>query len=65
MQRHSQPPKADEAAADGEECFMDLMAAVVADEQPLEMVQPSEGALHDPAGAAQTGAVVGLAARNL
>jgi hypothetical protein len=39
-----QPPEADEAAADGEEGFADLVAAVAADEQPLEAVQPGEGA---------------------
>jgi len=29
---------ADEAAGDGEECFVDLVAAVVADEQSFEVV---------------------------
>lgn len=44
---------------------MDFVAAVVADEQPLEVVQPGEGALDDPAGAAEAGAVLGLAASDL
>jgi hypothetical protein len=44
---------------------VDLVAAVVADEQSLELVQPGEGALDDPAGAAETGAVLGLAAGDL
>ena len=44
---------------------MDLGAAVVADEQPFELVQPGEGALDDPAVAAKAGAVFGLAARDL
>ena len=44
---------------------MHLGAAVVADEQPLELVQPSEGALDDPAVAAEPGAVLGLAAGDL
>jgi hypothetical protein len=44
---------------------VDLVAAVVANEQSLELVQPGEGALDDPAGAAKTGAVLGLAAGNL
>ena len=44
---------------------MDLVAAVVADEEPLEVVQPGEGALDDPAGAAEPGAVLGLAACDL
>lgn len=40
---------------------MDLGAAVVADEQLFELVQPGEGALDDPAVAAEAGAVLGLA----
>ena len=44
---------------------MDLVAAVVADEQSFELVQPREGALDDPAAAAETGAVLGLAAGDL
>ena len=56
---------ADEAAAEGEEGFVDVGAAVVADEQPFELVQPGEGALDDPAVAAEAGAVLGLAARDL
>ena len=44
---------------------MDLVAAVVADEQSLELVQPGEGALDDPADAAEPGAVLGLAASEL
>ena len=40
---------ADEAATECEERFVDLGAAVVADKQPFELVQPSEGALDDPA----------------
>ena len=44
---------------------MDLCASVVADEQPLELVQPGEGAFDDPAVAAEAGAVLGLAACDL
>jgi len=44
---------------------VDLGAAVVADEQPFEVVQPGEGALDDPAVAAETGAVLGLAPGDL
>ena len=44
---------------------MDVGAAVVADEQPFELVEPGEGALDDPAVAADAGAVFGLAARDL
>ena len=44
---------------------MDLGAAFVADEQPLELVQPGEAALDDPAVAAEPGAVLGLAASDL
>ena len=38
------------------------MAAVVADEQPFEVVEPGEGALDDPAHGAEPGAVLALAA---
>ena len=40
---------------------MDLGPAVVADKQALEVVKPGEGALDDPAHAAEPGAVLGLA----
>ena len=59
------PPEADEAAPDGDEGFVDLVAAVVADKQPLEVVEPGEGALDDPADPAKTRAVLGLAASDL
>jgi hypothetical protein len=39
-------------------------AALVADEEALEAVQPGEGALDDPAVTPQTGAVLGLPARD-
>ena len=41
------------------------MAAVVADEQSFELVEPGEGAFDDPAVAAEAGAVFGLAAGDL
>ena len=44
---------------------MDLVAAVVADEQSFELVKPGEGALDDPACASEPGAVFGLAPGNL
>ena len=44
---------------------MDVGAAVVADEQAFELVEPGEGALDDPAVAAEAGAVLGLAAGDL
>jgi len=44
---------------------VDVGAAVVADVQPFELVQPGEGALDDPAVAAEAGAVSGFAARDL
>ena len=61
----AEPPEADEAAGEGEECFVDFVAAVVADEQPFELVEPGEGALDDPAGTAEAGAVLALAAGDL
>ena len=56
---------ADKAAAEREEGFVDVAAAVVADEQSFELVQPGEGALDDPAVAAEAGAVAGAAACDL
>lgn len=44
---------------------MHLVAAVVADEQSLVVVEPGEGALNDPARAAEAGAVPGLATSDL
>ena len=44
---------------------MHLGAAVVADEEPFEVVEPGEGAFDDPAVAAKPGAVLGLAAGDL
>jgi hypothetical protein len=44
---------------------VDVCAAVVADEQPLELVEPGEGALDHPAGASEPGAVLGLASCDL
>jgi hypothetical protein len=44
---------------------VDLGPAVVADEQSFELVQPGEGALDDPAVAAEAGAVLGLASCDL
>ena len=41
---------------------MDVGAAVVPDEQALELVEPGEGVLDDPAVAAEPGAVLALAA---
>jgi hypothetical protein len=44
---------------------VDVVASVVADEQPLVVVEPGEGAFDDPADAAESGAVLGLAAGDL
>ncbi len=43
---------------------MNVVAAVGADEQTTAVVQPGEGAFHDPAMAAKPGAVLGPAASN-
>jgi hypothetical protein len=53
---------ADEAAGEGEEGFVDVVAAVGADEKSAAVVEPGEGALDDPAVAAEPGAVLCLAA---
>ena len=44
---------------------MDLGASVVPDEQSFELMQPGEGALDDPAVAAESGAVLGVAPGDL
>ena len=44
---------------------MDVGAALVPYEQSLELVQPGEGAFDDPAVAAEAGAVLGVAPRDL
>ena len=44
---------------------MHVAAAVVADEQSFELVQPGEGALDHPAVAAEPGAVLGVAPGDL
>jgi hypothetical protein len=59
-----EPPEADEAAAECEERFVDFVA-VVADEQPFEVVEPGEGALDDPACAAESGPVPEVAVGDL
>ena len=56
---------ADEAAAEREEGLVDVGTAVVAHEQPFELMQPGEGALDDPAVAADAGAVLGFPTRDL
>jgi hypothetical protein len=49
--------EADEAAADREERFVDVVAAFVADAQAAVLVQPGDRALDDPALLAEPGAV--------
>lgn len=44
---------------------MDLVSAVVADEQSFELVQPGEGAFDDPAVAAEPGAMLDPSASDL
>jgi hypothetical protein len=44
---------------------VDFVASVVADEQPLELVEPGEGALDDPAVATKPRPMLGLAACDL
>ena len=56
-----EPSEADEAAAEGEEGFVDVGAAFVADEQSFHLVEPAEGAFDDPAVAAEAGAVAVVA----
>ena len=51
-----------QAAGEGEEGFVNVVAAVGADQESAAVVEPGEGALDDPALAAQPRAVLGLAA---
>ncbi len=44
---------------------MDVAAAVVADEEPLELMQPGEGAFDDPAVPAKAGTVLDVTAGDL
>jgi hypothetical protein len=44
-------------AGESEEAFVDVVAAVGADEQSAAAVEPGEGAFDDPALAAEAGAV--------
>jgi hypothetical protein len=53
---------ADEAAGECEESFVDVVAAVGADEESAAVVQPGEGAFDDPAVSAEARAVFDLAA---
>jgi len=48
---------ADQAAAEGEEGFVDVGAAFVTHEQSFHLVEPAEGAFDDPAVASEPGAV--------
>jgi hypothetical protein len=53
---------ADQAAAEGEHRFVHVVASLVADEEPFELVEMGEGAFDDPADGSEAGAVVDLAA---
>ena len=55
---------ADQAAGEGEEGFVHVGVAVVADGEAAVAVEPGEGAFDDPAVAAEPGAVLRLAARD-
>ncbi len=48
---------ADDGTTEGEEGLMDVRAAFVANAQAAELMQPTEGPFHDPAGFAQPAAV--------
>ena len=52
--------EADEAAADREEGFVDVVAAFVADAQSAVLMQPGDRALDDPALVAEPGTVTDL-----
>ena len=52
---------ADHGAAEQHERHVQAGIALVADPEPAQVVQPGEGALHDPAFFAEPGAVLGAA----
>jgi hypothetical protein len=52
---------ADDAAAEAQQSGVDVAAALVADRESFEGVQPGEGAFDDPAPASEPGAMLGLA----
>jgi hypothetical protein len=56
--------EADEAAGDRDECFVDVGSAFVAEAEPAVLMKPGEGALDDPALAADPGAVRGALVGN-
>ena len=51
--------EADQAAGEGDECFVDVGSAFVAEAESAVLVEPGEGAFDDPALAADAGAVRG------
>ena len=53
---------ADQAAGEGEEGFVHVGVAVVADGEAAVAVEPGKGAFDDPAVAAESGGVLALAA---
>jgi hypothetical protein len=63
-QRVLESSPADQAAGECEEGFVDLVAAVGAQEQSAAVVEPGEGAFDDPALAAEAGAMLGLSSRD-
>ena len=56
--------EADEAAGDGDEGFVDVGASFVADAESSVLVEPGDGALDDPALAAEAGAARGAPGRD-
>src|SRR5665647_3631549 len=59
------PAEADDAAGQGEERLVDVGAALVADQQAAEAVQPGDAALHHPALATAARAVLDPATADL
>ena len=52
---------ANQDASEGEESFVKVIESFVTDLEATELMQPSDGAFHHPAGFAQTAAVFGIA----
>ena len=56
-----QPSQADKGTPEGEESFMNVGPPLVADAQPAELMQPSQGSLNHPTIDPEAAAVLGEA----
>ena len=62
-QSTSQEAPADQSASQGQKCFVNVRPLFVANAQPPELIQPSEGPFDYPSPSAQSAAMFGVALR--